>query len=159
MEARLAQVSELASPGTPIVQLWDTSRLQLSVQVQTNDASLLAQARPEFVSQGREYAVKLLRVSPAVNPASRNREARFSFPQAAPAPGSNGVLRWRDPRPFVPADIWSSAQASSACSSSIPGARVSSPCPTRRKGGPPRLPPCQPRRRSSPTAASPYRTA
>jgi RND family efflux transporter MFP subunit len=104
VEARLAQVGELASPGTPIVQLWDTSRLQLSVQVQAADADLLAQAKPVFVSQGREYGVKLLRVSPAMNPASRNHEARFSFPQTAPAPGSNGVLRWRDPRAFVPAD-------------------------------------------------------
>jgi RND family efflux transporter MFP subunit len=104
VEARLAQVGELASPGTPIVQLWDTSRLQLSVQVQAADADLLAQAKPVFVSQGREYGVKLLRVSPAMNPASRNHEARFSFPQAAPAPGSNGVLRWHDPRAFVPAD-------------------------------------------------------
>ena len=104
VEARLAQVGELASPGTPIVQLWDTSRLQLSVQVQAADASLLAQARPAFVSQGREYAVKLLRVSPAVNLASRTHEARFAFAQSAPAPGSNGVLRWRDPRAFVPAD-------------------------------------------------------
>lgn len=104
VEARLAQVGELASPGTPIVQLWDTSRLQLSVQVQADDADLLAQAKPVFVSQGREYAVKLLRVSPAMNPASRTREARFGLARAAPAPGSNGVLRWRDPRAFVPAD-------------------------------------------------------
>lgn len=104
VEARLAQVGELASPGTPIVQLWDTSRLQLAVQLQANDADLLVQARPVFVSQGREYAVQLLRVSPAMNPASRTREARFSFVQAPPAPGSSGVLRWRDPRPFVPAE-------------------------------------------------------
>jgi RND family efflux transporter MFP subunit len=104
VEARLAQVGELASPGTPIVQLWDTSRLQLSVQLQADDADLLAQARPVFVSQGREYAVTLLRVSPAMNLASRTREARFGFAKAAPAPGSSGVLRWRDPRPFVPAD-------------------------------------------------------
>jgi RND family efflux transporter MFP subunit len=104
VEARLAQVGELASPGTPIVQLWDTSRLQLAVQAQANDANLLAQAKPVFVSQGREYAVKLLRVSPAMNPASRTREARFSFAGTAPVPGSNGVLRWRDSRPFVPAD-------------------------------------------------------
>jgi hypothetical protein len=48
--------------------------------------------------------VKLLRVSPAMNLASRTREARFSFTRTAPAPGSNGVLRWRDPRAFVPAD-------------------------------------------------------
>jgi RND family efflux transporter MFP subunit len=104
VEARLAQVGEMASPGTPIVQLWDTSRLQLSVQLQADDADQVAQARPVFVGQGREYAVKLLRVSPAVNRTSRTREARFSFTQAIPAPGSNGVLRWPDPRAFVPAD-------------------------------------------------------
>lgn len=104
VEARLAQVGELASPGTPIVQLWDTSRLQLSVQLQADDADLLTQAQPVFVSQGREFAVKLLRVSPAMNLASRTREARFGFAKAAPTPGSSGVLRWRDPRPFVPAD-------------------------------------------------------
>lgn len=104
VEARLAQVGELASPGTPIVQLWDTSRLQLAVQVQADDAAQLTQAQPAFVSQGQAYAVKLLRVSPAMNPASRTREARFAFPQAAPAPGSYGVLRWRDPHAFVPAD-------------------------------------------------------
>ena len=28
----------------------------------------------------------------------------FGFAKAAPAPGSSGVLRWRDPRAFVPAD-------------------------------------------------------
>lgn len=104
VEARLAQVGELASPGTPIVQLWDTSRLQLSVQLQSDDADWLAQVSPVFVSQGREYVVKLLRVSPAINPASRIREARFSFVQVVPAPGSSGVLRWRDPRAFIPAD-------------------------------------------------------
>ena len=104
VEARLAQVGELASPGSPIVQLWDTSRMQLSAQVQQADAEWLHKAQPVFASQGKEYAVTLLRVSPAVNPASRTREARFSFGKHAPAPGSNGVLRWRDPRAFVPAD-------------------------------------------------------
>jgi len=104
VEARLAQVGELASAGTPIVQLWDTSRMQLSAQVQPDDADSLKQAQPVFVSQGDEYTVRLLRVSPAVNPATRTREARFSFGKNAPPPGSNGVLRWRDPRAFVPAD-------------------------------------------------------
>ena len=104
VEARLAQVGELASPGTPIVQLWDTSRMQLSAQVQAADADSLPRAQPVFVSQGKTFAVKLLRVSPAVNLASRTREARFEFGKTAPAPGSNGVLRWRDPRAFIPAD-------------------------------------------------------
>lgn len=104
VEARLAQVGEWAAPGTPLVQLWDISRLQLAVQLQAEDADPLTQAQPVFVSQGREVAVKLLRISPALNPASRTREARFTFPREIPAPGSHGVLRWRDPRAFVPAD-------------------------------------------------------
>lgn len=104
VEARLAQVGELTSPGTPVVQLWDTSRMQLSVQVQQDDAGWLSQADPVFISQGREYAVKLLRVSPAVNLAARTREARFTFAQSPAPPGTNGVLRWQDPRAFVPAD-------------------------------------------------------
>jgi RND family efflux transporter MFP subunit len=104
VEARLAQVGEWASAGTPLVQVWDTSRMQLSAQVQPADAELLRQIEPVFVSQGREYAVELLRVSPAINLAARTREARFSFGAVTPAPGSNGVLRWRDPRAFVPAD-------------------------------------------------------
>ena len=102
VEARLAQVGEWASPGTPLVQVWDTSRLQLAVQLQAADADALSNAR--FVSQGRESALKLLRVSPALNPSARTREARFSFVGTPPAPGSHGVLRWRDPRAWLPAD-------------------------------------------------------
>lgn len=104
VDARLAQVGELATPGTPIVQLWDTSRLQLAAQLQVGDAERVAQAQPVFVSQGREHRLKLLRVSPALNPAARTREARFSFVGDAPAPGAHGVLRWRDPQAFVRAD-------------------------------------------------------
>ncbi len=104
VEARVAQVGERVTPGTPIVQLWDTSRMQLSAQVQQADSEGLLRAQPVFISQGRPYKVKLLRVSPAVNLSSRTREARFAFSHDMPAPGSNGVLRWNDPRPFIPAD-------------------------------------------------------
>jgi hypothetical protein len=105
VDARLAQVGELASPGTPLVQLWDSSKLQLSVQVpQALAGSLAAAKAPVFVSQGREYPVKLLRISPAVNPASRMREARFDLGGSAPAPGSHGVLRWLDDRPHLAAE-------------------------------------------------------
>lgn len=104
VETRLAQVGGFVSPGTPVVELWDTSRMQLSAQVQQADAEWLPKAAPVFISQGREYAVKLLRISPAVDLAARTREARFGFDKSPPPPGSNGVLRWRDPRAFVPAD-------------------------------------------------------
>ena len=105
VDARLAQVGELASPGTPLVKLWDSSKLQLSVQVPQALAGSLASAKAAiFVSQGREYPVSLLRISPALNPASRMREARFDLGRTAPAPGSHGVLRWRDDRPHLAAE-------------------------------------------------------
>lgn len=105
VDARLAQVGELASPGTPLVQLWDRSRLQLSAQVPQALADSLAKAKtPVFASQGAEHPVGVLRVSPALNPASRMREARFAFKGSLPAPGSHGVLRWHDERPHLAAD-------------------------------------------------------
>lgn len=104
VEARLAQVGEWASPGTPLVQVWDTSRLQLTAQLQATDVDTLKQGSAHFVSQGREVAVRLLRVSPALNPAARTRETRLAFVGTPPAPGSFGVLRWRDPRVWLPAE-------------------------------------------------------
>ena len=105
VDARLAQVGELASPGTALVQLWDRSKLQLSAQVPQTLADSLAGAKtPIFVSQGAEHPVSLLRISPALNPASRMREARFAFKGSLPAPGSHGVLRWRDGRAHLAAD-------------------------------------------------------
>ena len=104
VDARLAQVGEWASPGTPLVQLWDTSSLQLSAQVQASDADTLGRSTARFISQGREYPLRLLRISPALNPAARTREARFAFAGTPPGPGAHGVLRWRDPRAWLPAD-------------------------------------------------------
>lgn len=104
VEARLAQVGEWASPGTPLVQVWDTSRLQLASQLQAADVDTLATVDARFVTQSREFPLKLLRISPAMNPAARTREARFAFVGVPPAPGSHGVLRWRDPRAWLPAD-------------------------------------------------------
>lgn len=100
VEARLAQVGEWATPGFPLVELTDTSRLQLAAQLQASDADTL-RGNLRFSSQGRDYPVKLLRVSPALDPASRTREARLSFGAPAPNPGSFGVLRWQDPRRWL----------------------------------------------------------
>jgi RND family efflux transporter MFP subunit len=159
VEARLAQVGEMASPGTPIVQLWDTSRLQLSVQLQADDADQVAQARPVFVSQGREYAVKLLRVSPAVNRTSRTREARFSFARPRPRPAATACCAGAIRAPSCRRTTWSAAQASSGCLSSAQRPRASCPCPALRKAARRTPRPCRPTPCWSPTAAWCCRTA
>lgn len=105
VRARAAQVGELAAPGTPLLTLADTSELQVVAQVQARDAEgLSAAAKVGFAAAGRTHALTPLRVSAAINREARTVEARFRFAGLAPAPGTEGRLTWRDPRPHIGAE-------------------------------------------------------
>jgi len=106
VRARAAQVGELAAPGTPLLTLADTSDLQVVAQVQARDADgLTAAAKVEFAVAGQIHALSLLRISGAISREARTVEARYRFAGGpAPAPGTEGRLVWRDPRPHIPAD-------------------------------------------------------
>jgi len=102
---RTGQVGELAAPGTPLLTLADTSDLQVVAQVQARDAEGLAGAeKVDFAAAGLIHALTPLRISGAISREARTVEARFRFTGAAPAPGTEGRLVWRDPRPHIPAD-------------------------------------------------------
>jgi RND family efflux transporter MFP subunit len=103
---RLGQVGELAAPGSPVVALLDVSRIEVSAQVQTQDATSLKAARKIlFVSQNESHALKLLRISSALSPSARTREARLGFAAKHAAPGSSGEIRWQDARAHLPAEL------------------------------------------------------
>lgn len=105
VRGRTAQVGELAAPGTPLLTLADTSDLQVVAQVQARDAEGLAAAgKIAFVAAGRAQELTLLRISGAINREARTVEARYRINGTAPAPGTEGRLVWRDPRPYLPAD-------------------------------------------------------
>ena len=105
VRGRSAQVGELAASGTPLLTLADTGDLQVVAQVQARDADGLAAAgKVEFVAAGGALALKPLRISGAINREARTVEARYRFDAPAPAPGTEGRLTWRDPRPHLPAD-------------------------------------------------------
>ena len=104
VRTRSAQVGELAAPGTPLLTLADTSDLQVVAQVQARDAEGLAAAAVGFSAAGRVQALTPLRISGAINREARTVEARYRFSGPAPAPGTEGRLVWRDPRPHIPAD-------------------------------------------------------
>lgn len=105
VRGRSAQVGELAAPGTALLTLADTSDLQVVAQVQARDAEGLAAAgKVEFAAAGRIHALTPLRISGAISREARTVEARYRFTGAAPAPGTEGRLIWRDPRPHIPAD-------------------------------------------------------
>jgi RND family efflux transporter MFP subunit len=103
---RLGQVGELAAPGTPLVALADAARVEVSAQVQPRDAVSLKQAKQiRFVGEGGSRALRLLRVSPAIDPQARTVEARLRFLADPAPPGAAGHIVWRETRAHVPAEL------------------------------------------------------
>ncbi|NWG38637.1 MAG: efflux RND transporter periplasmic adaptor subunit [Hydrogenophilaceae bacterium] len=105
VEAKLANVGELASPGTPLLTLWDMSGLEVSAEVQQKDADSLARANPVMLETPEaDFPLKLKRISPALNTSARTREARLGFVRETPHPGASGRIRWRTDEPYLPAE-------------------------------------------------------
>jgi len=105
---RQAQLGELAAPGAPLLTLVSAGEVELAARLQPDEARAFAAAvppAPTFVAAGRNHALKLLRVSPAVDRESRSVEARFAFVGTSPAVGLEGRLVWREPDAWLPADL------------------------------------------------------
>lgn len=103
---RQAQLGELAAPGNVLLALVSDGDLEVSAQVQGQDVDSLAGAGTwAFEAGGQTYPLRLLRISPATNRASRSQEVRFAFADEAPGIGQSGRLRWREPRNWLPADL------------------------------------------------------
>lgn len=103
---RLAHEGELAAPGTPLVALVDLSRVEVAARVQVKDVASLQGAKGvDFVAPGGRYPLKLLRISPAIDPDARNVETRLAFAGEGAQPGASGRIAWRDPRPHLPPEL------------------------------------------------------
>lgn len=106
VQERLAQEGEMAQPGTPLVSLIDTSRIEVRAEVQEADAAGLKSARRiAFVNNAGRYPLRLLRLSPALLKSSRLVEARLRFTGAAAAAGSSARVIWASPEHHVPAEL------------------------------------------------------
>jgi RND family efflux transporter MFP subunit len=103
---RLGQVGEMAAPGSPLVALIDTSRIEVRAEVQAADAASLATARDiRFSLDGEVYPLRLTRLSPAIDPASRLRQARLRFSGRVAPVGASGRLVWSDAAPHLPPEL------------------------------------------------------
>lgn len=108
---RLGQVGETVAPGAPLLTLIDAGGVEVVAQLGAADAEHLGTADgAKFASGGREWPLKLLRVSPVVDPQTRLVEARFAFAGAAPATGAAGRLAWRDQASSLPAEAFARRQ-------------------------------------------------
>jgi RND family efflux transporter MFP subunit len=106
VQSRLIGAGALAAPGTPLLELVATDRLEVSSGIASRLIDgLLASDTIVFSDGQNEYPLRLASVSPLVSPGARQREARFEFIGLAPAPGSQGTIVWSDPRTMLPADF------------------------------------------------------
>lgn len=103
---RLGQVGEMTAPGSPLLALIDTSRIEVRAEVQAADAGSLTTARElRFRLDGEAYPVRLARLSPAIDPASRLREARLRFTGRSAPVGASGRLIWREAAAHLPPEL------------------------------------------------------
>lgn len=103
VRTRQAQVGETVAPGSPLFVLVDRAGIEVVAQLQGADVSLLGGAeQAAFVAGGRQWPLRLLRVSPVVDPQTRLVEARFAFVADPPSVGTAGRVTWRDTAASLP---------------------------------------------------------
>ena len=103
--ARHAAEGELAAPGTPLLSLLDTVRVEVVAPVLPDQVADARQAgQCWFEAQGRRYDLVLRAVVADINTRTRNRELRFRFKKDKALPGTPGRLKWQAARPVLAAE-------------------------------------------------------
>lgn len=106
ISARQASEGELAVPGTPLLRLLDTRRLEVSAQAPVDQAAGIASAKKLwFRDDFAQYPLELRVVTPVINTSARNQEVRLTFHGKNALPGSAGRLLWQSARPHLPPDL------------------------------------------------------
>jgi len=104
--ARPVDAGAFVQPGTALVELVDLDRVELRTTLTQDDAATLARGTgATFVAGTTRYPVRLDRLVPTADPATRQREARFTFTGTLPPPGEAGRLRWSATLAAVPANL------------------------------------------------------
>jgi RND family efflux transporter MFP subunit len=103
---RQGQVGSLATPGTPLLTLVQTVGREVDAEVDPRHAEQLkTAAEVRFVTEDRQWAVELARLSSVIETDTRKVRGRFRFP-GDPAPiGSSGELVWTEPARLVPVSL------------------------------------------------------
>jgi RND family efflux transporter MFP subunit len=102
----LGQVGELASPGTPLIQIIDSSSLEVSSRIQAHHAKEIEKTKSLiFLSEGTHYPLQLRVITPAIDNKTRTREARLLFKDKLAMPGSAGELVWKRSSASLPTDL------------------------------------------------------
>lgn len=103
---RAVGAGTLAAAGTALLDLVATAGIEVSAQIPPDQVPGLAAAESvHFDSAGRSWPVRVERIAPVIGRSSRGQEARLVFVDAAAPTGSEGRVRWTDPRPSLPGEF------------------------------------------------------
>jgi len=102
---RQASVGDYATRGKVIVALVATAGLEVSVALRDDQVSGLQNStKPQFVSNGARYPLRLRSIVPVADTLSRTRVARLVFTGQAADAGTAGRVVWRNRRGLLPAE-------------------------------------------------------
>lgn len=103
---RIANVGELAMPGTPLVRVMDAINVEVIAELQPYDVPSLTQSQgAQFITNSKDYAVHLRQIIPVIDEQERSQEVRLDFEEDRALIGTNGHLAWRENKPYLPADF------------------------------------------------------
>lgn len=104
--ARPGEPGAFVQPGSPLVELVASDRIELRARVTETDARALSAARRAwFTANGQRHLVERIGIVEAADTRSRTRGARFRFNGTPPLPGTAGRVRWVAHERAVPADL------------------------------------------------------
>lgn len=96
----------LAAPGTALLDLVATAKIEINASIPPEQVpSLRDAAAVDFEAAGQTWPVRVDRIAPVVSRGSRGQQARLVFVDQAAPSGSEGRIRWIDPRPALPGDF------------------------------------------------------
>lgn len=103
---RTGERGAYVQPGTALMELVATDRLELRARLTDRDAaSLKATGNLSFRADGERWPVTLVTVVASADTARRTREARLAFERPPPIPGTAGRLYWIAHPHSIPADL------------------------------------------------------
>ncbi|MDZ7788059.1 MAG: efflux RND transporter periplasmic adaptor subunit [Halofilum sp. (in: g-proteobacteria)] len=103
---RTGERGAYVQPGTVLMELVATDRLELRARLSDRDAaSLKTTGNASFEADGERWPVTLVTVVASADTATRTREARLAFERKPPIPGTAGRLYWIAHPRSIPADL------------------------------------------------------
>lgn len=102
VRARLANVGDLAAPGTVLLTFSASDEIEVRAQVAQGQIGALQAGRDWALHVGEAvYPLRIARISPLLERAGQAREVVLVANEALP-PGLAGELRWRSVTPHLP---------------------------------------------------------